>query len=53
MDINKIVALEETLVNLMNQQAMILLKDYDHIVSQLVDYKSDMSVILEQNCQFD
>lgn len=53
MDTNKIVALEEALVNLMNQQAMILIKNYDHIVSQPIDYKLDMYVILKQNCQFD
>jgi uridine kinase len=36
-------------MNLMSQQDMILFKDYDHIVSQQVDYKSNMYVSSQQN----
>jgi hypothetical protein len=35
-------------MNLMSEQDMILFKDYDHIVSQLVNYKLDMFVTLEK-----
>jgi hypothetical protein len=28
---------------------MILLRNHDYIISQLVDYRSDMSITLEQN----
>jgi hypothetical protein len=36
-------------MNIMSQQDMILLRDYDHIISQPVDYKSNMSITSKQN----
>jgi hypothetical protein len=36
-------------MNMMNQQDMIVLKDYNHIVLQPVDYKLDMSIASKQN----
>jgi len=39
---------KEASVNLMSQQYMILFKDYDHTVSQPVNYKLDMYVTLEK-----
>jgi hypothetical protein len=47
-NIHQIVTLEETLVNLMNQQAMILLKNHNNIVSQPIDYGSDNSITSKQ-----
>jgi hypothetical protein len=36
-------------VNLMSQQAMVLLKNHEYIVSQLVDYRLDMFITSKQN----
>ncbi len=43
---------KEASVNLMSQQYMILFKDYDHTVSQPVNYKLDMYVTLEKKTMF-
>ncbi len=44
-DIDHIAALEKTSMDMMNQHVMILFRDHNYIVSQLIDYKSDMYVI--------
>jgi hypothetical protein len=36
-------------MNMMSQQAMVLLKNHEYIVSQRVDYRLHMYVTLEQN----
>jgi hypothetical protein len=36
-------------MNIISQQDMILLRYYDHTISQLVDYKSNMFITLKQN----
>jgi hypothetical protein len=36
-------------MNPMNQQAMILLRNHDYIVSQPIDYRLNMFVTSEQN----
>jgi hypothetical protein len=43
--IDQIVASYKTSMNLMSQQAMILLRNHNHIVSQSLDYKSNKFVI--------
>lgn len=48
-NIDQILTSEETLVNLMTQQAMILLKKHDYTISQPIDYTSNTFVKLEQN----
>jgi hypothetical protein len=47
-DIHQIITLEKALVNLMNQQAMILLKNHNNIVSQPIDYGLNKSVTSKQ-----
>jgi hypothetical protein len=48
-DINQIVTLEEALVNLMSQHAMILLRNHDYIISQPINYRLNMFVTSKQN----
>ncbi len=48
-DTNHILTLEKALVNLMTQQAMILLRNHDYIVSQPINHKSNTSITSKQN----
>jgi len=47
--IDHTITLKKTLVNLMSQQAMILLNNHHYKVSQLIDYRLDMFVTSKQN----
>jgi hypothetical protein len=48
-DIDWILTSKEVLVNLMSQQAMILFRNHGYTILQLVDYRLDFSITLEQN----
>ncbi len=48
-DTNQIFTLEEASVNLMSQQVMILLRNHDYKVSQLIDHRWDLSITSKQN----
>jgi hypothetical protein len=44
--IDHTITLKKTLVNLMSQQAMILLKYHNYVVSKSLDYKLNKSITL-------
>ncbi len=48
-DTDQIFTSKEVLVNLMSQQVMILFRNHCYTILQLVDYRLDFSVTLEQN----